>query len=125
MGPPLTAANIGQRFDVASSSSSSSSSSSGQKGATKDGQKGGPVDAALATLQGKPCPRERCPRCCFRSPKTVAATGADVEAEASEGSWWRRHRNSAFAWDRVQVRCCVRCCLHIEKNIIFIIADLM
>ena len=98
MGPPLTADNIGHRFDVASTTSEDHQ----QKGATKDGHKGGPVDAALAALQHRPCPKDRCSRCCYRSPKTVASTGEDVEAEASEGSWWRRHRNSPFAWDRMQ-----------------------
>jgi hypothetical protein len=31
----------------------------------------------------------------------VASNGADVEAEASEGSWWRRHKNSSFAFWKV------------------------
>ena len=89
----ITHKSIGKLFDVASQGAVG--------GATKEGEKGGPVEAAIAALQGKACPTERCPKCCFRSPKAVAAGGQDVEAEASEGSWWRRHKNSGFAFWKV------------------------
>ena len=89
MGHTLTLETIAERFDRESEKEVE------HKGSARN--LGGPVEAASARLQGLPCPQERCPQCCFRSPKTVKATGEDVEPEDSQGSWWRRHKNSKFA----------------------------